>query len=473
MKINAEGGRAFGRGPRRPAGAQRPVFVSDATGVTATDPLALVEGRPRFSLATLARNLDNPFLSAEFPPDCPWEGVSRSDTPVAPPPPASSSVDDVRDAFRAAIRACIGDARVVAVMYSGGLDSTSVLAQAGEVCKADGRRLLALVWNLDDQFGMPTGQLAHRQLRAMDIPCELRVLPVSWRDLPEPEWSPLGIRLDYYTRLHRLMVDRAAEAGAEVLLTGVGGDEVLAAWQFLTPDLLAARRWRELRGYQVGMLRGGSPTEVLGEATALAVRRLSPQRSFDLYSGFAYGEFLQPLPAPVLTPPYQEIVHRAAVDWRQERMELFVSASQSWAEASLWDSIYPLAYAAHPVGVPIYEASPFLEPEFISFALGLPLVDRFHHSDAPPYHWYKPLHFRLLPPEYPAVAPRYKQSYSHIFREYQLDVLPDGELESVRLGLVEPRDKRDLDRVHSRLPAALRNVEVWIRGALAHGAEPC
>ena len=471
--MNAEGGCASGRGPLRPARAQSPVFVSDGTGRTAADPLALVEGRPRFALATLARNLDNPFLSAEFPPDCPWAGVSRVDSPVTPPPAGSSSVDDLTDAFRAAVRACIGDAAVVAVMWSGGLDSTGVLAHAAAICKEDGRRLLALVWNLDDQFGMPTGQLAHRQLRAMDIPCELRVLPVDWRDLPEPEWSPLGIRLDYYTRLHRLMVDRAAEAGAEVLLTGVGGDEVLAAWQFMTPQLIAARRWRELRGYEAGMVRGGSPAEVLGEAAALAALRMRPERSFDLYSGFAYAEFLRPLTAPVLTPAYQEVVHEAAVEWRRRRMELFVTAGQSWADASLWDSIYPLAYAAHPVGVPLYEASPFLEPDFIAYALGLPLVDRFHHSDAPPYHWYKPLHFRLLPPEYPSVAPRYKQSYSHIFREYQLDVLPDGELESVRLGLVEPRDKRDLDRVHSRLPAALRNVEVWIRGALAHGAEPC
>lgn len=473
MLNDVGGGRAFGRGPLRPSQAQRPLFVHGPTGRTGHDPVDLIDGRLRFSLAKLARNLDNPFLEAEFPPPCPWLDVSRVDSPVPPVPADSSSVSDLRDAFQTAIRGCVGDADVVAVMYSGGLDSTSVLVQAAEICKADGRRLLALVWNLDDQFGVPTGQLAHRQLKAMQVDCELHVLPVDWRSLPEPEWSPGGIRLDYYTRLHRAMVDRAVEAGAEVLLTGVGGDEVLAAWQFMTPQLAAARRWRELRGYQAGMLKGGSATEVLGELGALAARRLSPERSFDLYSGIAYGSFLQPLPVPVLRPDYRGIVREEAVRWRRDRLELFVDRGQTWADASLWDSVYPLAYAAHPTGVPIYEASPFLEPGFIEFALGLPLVDRFHYSDAPPYHWYKPLHFGLLPTAYRAVAPQYKQSYSHIFREYQLDVIPDGELESVRLGLVEPRDKRDLDRIHTRLPAALRNVEVWIRGALAYGAEPC
>lgn len=472
MPNKTGGGVALGGRPLRPQ-QQRPLFAADDTGRTGPDPLALVDGPPRFSLAKLARNLDNPFLEAEFPPECPWLGVSRIDTPVPPHQPDSSSVDDLADAFQDAIRACIGDAEVVAVMYSGGLDSTSVLVQTAKICQAEGRRLLAMVWNLDDQFGMPTGQLAHRQLKAMDVACELHVLPVDWRDLPEPEWTPLGMRLDYYTRLHRAMVDRAMDAGADVLLTGVGGDEVLAAWQFLTPQLIAARRWRDLRGYQIGMLKGGSPTEVIGEAGALAARRMAPERSFDLYSGIAYGSFLRPLPVSVLHPDHREHVHAAAVRWRRDRLETFVERGQSWADASLWDSIYPLAYSAHPVGTPIYEASPFLEPGFIQWALGLPLVDRFRHSDAPPYHWYKPLHFRLLPPEYTAVAPQYKQSYSHIFREYQLDMLPDDGLKAVELGLIEPYDKRDLDRIHSRLPAAVRNVEQWIRGALASGAQPC
>ncbi|WP_283133091.1 asparagine synthase-related protein [Rhizohabitans arisaemae] len=453
--------------------AQRPVFIADRTGETANDPLSLIDGTPRFSLEKIAINLENPFLEAEFPPACPWEGVSRLEEPVSGHRPGSSSVSDLRDAFRDAVKACIGEADVVAVMYSGGLDSTSVLVTAAEICRAEGRRLLAIVWNLDDQYGVPTGQLAHRQLKAMEVPCELKVMPVDWRSLPEPGWSPAGIRIDYYTRLHRAMVDLVAAEGAEVLLTGVGGDEVLAAWQFMTPDLVAARRWRDLRGYQLGFVKGDTVVELMAEVVSGGARALPPERSFDLYAAFAFGRQLRPLPSPVVTDRFRPVVEAAARRWRRARFERFAADRQTWSQASLWDSIYPLAYAAHPAGVPIYEASPFLEPSFIRYALGLPIADRFRYSKAPPYHWYKPLHFRLLPESYLAVAPTYKQSYSHIFREYELDMLPDDGLVSVDLGLVRPLDKRDLDRIHPRLPAALRNVEQWIRGALAFGAEPC
>lgn len=473
MTLTTEGGRPYPGGPPRPFSGQHPTFVSDATGVVSENPLDLVVGTPRFSLDKLATALDNPFLEAEFPPPCPWEGVSRVEVPVPTPRRDSSRALDLTDAFRSAVRSCIGDSGTVAVMYSGGLDSASVLVHTLAMCRAEGRRVIAFVWNLDDQFGVPTGQLTHRQVREMGLDCELRVLPVSWRHLPEPGWSPNGPRIDYYTRLHRLLVEEAVAAGAGVMLTGVGGDEVLAAWQFMTPSLIARRRWRDLHAYEQGMVAGGSTTEVLGEAAALAVHPLRGERAFDLYSALAYASFLTPLSRPVLTPRYAPVVRAAATAWLRARADLFAARKQTWAEASLWDSVYPLAYAAHPAGSSLVEASPFLEPDFVQWSLGLPLVERFRRTDGPMYHWYKALQLRLLPASYRAVAPTYKQSYSHIFRQYQLDVLPDDELVLTELGLLGRLDKRDLGRIHSRLPAALRNVEVWVRGALAAGAQPC
>jgi hypothetical protein len=452
---------------------QTQVFRHDRTGAVSPDPLRLIDGKPRFSLAKLAINLENPFLEAEFPPPCPWESVSRLESTVQPPPPGSSDTDQLTERFRAAVAECIGDAGVVAVMWSGGLDSTSVLVHADALCRRDGRRLLALVWNLDDQFGVPTGQLAHRQLAALDIRCELRVMPVDWRRLPEPDWTPAGVRLDYYTRLHRAMIDLAVAEGAGVLLTGVGGDEVLAAWQFMTPQLLRGRRWRDLRGYLHGFRLAGSSTETMGEAAAVLARIVPRSAAFTMYSAISYADWLRPRPMSVLREEYQPGVRDAARDWFQRRHQLFIDRRQTLAAASVWDSVYPLAFAAHPPGGPIPERSPFLSASFIRYGLGLPETERFGYDTDVPYHWYKRLHLKLLPEAYRSVAPRYKQSYSHIFREYQLDMLPDRRLAIAELGLIHAMDKRDLARVHVRLPAAVRNVEQWVRGALAMGAEPC
>jgi len=471
--VNDEGSHEMERGSLLVHQAQRPRFVSDATGEVDHDPLALAGDNPRFALDKLAVMLDNPFLEAEFPPPCPWQGVSRLEQPTTGGSADSSSEDDLRAAFSDAVRACIGDSDVVAVMYSGGLDSTAVLATAAKICADDGRRLLAMVWNLDDQFGVPTGQLAHRQLRAMGLTCELRILPVEWHSLPEPDWSPTGVRIDYYTRLHRGMIEAVMAEGGDVLLTGVGGDEVLAGWQFMSPDLIKARRWRDLAAYEWGFFKADTAVELVAETISGLAPRLSAERSFDLYSAFAYGPQFRPLPQSLITERFRPVVEEAARDWRRRRYDVFVDRRQTWSQASLWDSVYPLAYAAHPTGSPVYEASPFLEPAFIDFALGLPLVSRFRRLESPPYHWYKPLHRQLLPDTYWGVAPKYKQSYSHIFREYQLDMLADEPLVSVELGLVKPVDMRDLDRIHARLPSALRNVEQWIRGALAQGAQPC
>lgn len=446
-------------------------FVAD-DGRRGAHPLELADDHRSFSLLRLAKNLANPFLDAEFPPDCPWVGVRRFDVEPVLSRPGSTPVEQLPALFGDAVERCVGDAGTVAVMFSGGLDSASVLVHADQLCRRSGRRLIAFVWNLTDQFGVPTGQLAHRQIAALQIECDLVVMDTDWRELPDPKWSPHGPRLDYYTRLHHAMTERLIADGADVLLTGIGGDEVLGAWQFMTPDLVTARAWRKARAYLKGFAIGDDGVTVLAELLALG-RRLTPVDTyFDLYCGFGFTHRLRPLPQPILQPDYDDAVRELAAGWLRERRAEFRHRDQTWADASLYDSIYPLAHAAHPAGSPLRELSPFLDQEFIRLATGLPLTSRFH-AEGPAYHWYKNLHRRLLPVAYFDVAPTYKQSYSHIFREYQLDTMPAGDLACVDLGLVVPHDLRDLETLHPRLPAAVRNVELWLRGALDSGGRPC
>ncbi|MBN6051732.1 hypothetical protein JYK22_07275, partial [Nonomuraea sp. RK-328] len=426
----------------------------------------------RFSLERLALMLDGLPFEAEFPPECPWEGVTRHRPPLDLPPLGSSDESALDEEFAAAVSRCLGDAESAVVLLSGGMDSWAVFTYALRQARREGRRLSAVVWNLRDQFGKATAGLVHRQLQAVGITCDLHVVPAEWRELPEPDWSPLGPRHDYYTRLHQATVDHAHAVGATVLLSGQGGDEVLGAWNHLSSSLARGRRWRDLRRYLAAFGRADSLVEVAGEAAALVARRLPPETSFQLYVATALRDVVNSGRPSVLTDVHREAVRDWTEDWLTTRFAAFRAEGGDWATASLRDSIFPWAYDAHPLGAPIRQRSPFVDETFLRYAFGLPPGSRFRAEGPYPYQWYKALHLRLLPPELRPLLPEYKQSYSDAFRRYVLDVLPEGPLLVEELGLIRPMDRLDLEKVHPRLPIVVRNVERWVAGALEAGAEP-
>lgn len=329
-----------------------PLYSRTEDGALDGDPLRLAAPAKRFSLERLALLLDGLPFEAEFPPECPWEGVVRHRPPLDLPPLGTSDESALREEFAAAVSRSLGDAESAVVLLSGGMDSWAVFVQAWEQTRREGRRLGAVVWNLRDQFGKATASLVHRQLRAVGISCDLHVLPAEWRALPEPRWSPLGPRHDYYTRLHQATVDHAHDIGATVVLSGQGGDEVLGAWNHLSASLARGRRWRDLRHYLAAFGRGDSVVEVAGEAAALAARRLPPQTSFQLYVATALRDVVNSGRPSVLTDVYRDSVAGWVEDWLAARFASFQEAGCDWATASLRDSIFPWAYDAHPLGAP-------------------------------------------------------------------------------------------------------------------------
>lgn len=449
-----------------------PLYTRTEDGALDRDPMRLLTPPRRFSLERLALLLDGLPFEAEFPPECPWEGVVRHRPPLDLSPLGSSDASALGEEFAAAVSRCLGDAESAVVLLSGGMDSWAVFVHAWRQAQREGRRLSAVVWNLRDQFGKATAALVHRQLRALDISCDLHVLPAEWQALPEPAWSPLGPRHDYYTRLHQATVDHAASIGAGVLLSGQGGDEVLGAWNHLSASLVRGRRWHDLRRYLAAFGRGDSLVEVAGEAAAVAARRLPAHLSFQLYVATALREVINSGRPSVLTDVYRESVGDWTQRWLADRFTSFQEAGGDWTTASLRDSIFPWAYDAHPLGAPIRQRSPFVDEPFVRYAFGLPPASRFRAEGPYPYQWYKALHLRLLPAELRPLLPGYKQSYSDAFRRYVFDVLPEGPLLIGELGLIRPMDRLDLERIHPRLPIVVRNVERWVAGALEAGAEP-
>src|SRR5581483_8277918 len=103
-----------------------PVYLRPEDGQTSPNPLPLLGSHPTFSLRKLALELSPPALVGEFHPESPWLGITRL-RPSIKWPQATYNPDDICTRFRKSVATSIGDASTIAVLASGGLDSTAIL----------------------------------------------------------------------------------------------------------------------------------------------------------------------------------------------------------------------------------------------------------------------------------------------------------------------------------------------------------
>lgn len=188
----------------------------------------------------LGRRIDPDALAASLCDDAPidpertlFEGVESELLPdafgaaPAEEPPITDmrrALDRVREAVLDAVEDAIGDAHVVGVNASGGVDSSIVLACASDVMRRRGGKVVAL----PIAFGGPGDDRPH--LRAMQEALGVDVIAVSPGD-GASFLHALADGLDGAPMLWpfaptQLASLRAAEElGIERVLTGVGGDE--------------------------------------------------------------------------------------------------------------------------------------------------------------------------------------------------------------------------------------------------------
>src|SRR5207244_873446 len=136
------------------------------------------------------------------------------------------------------ISGLIGDASVVAVSLSGGLDSFAVLDAVSRQASRE-RRLVAVVGDLVDDQGRSSAALAQSWIDRAGIDCELQIVPGNHR---EPiQWRPQGPCFAAHAELASAISVAAAAADATILLTGDGSDELLGAPRFLLASLPGLR----------------------------------------------------------------------------------------------------------------------------------------------------------------------------------------------------------------------------------------
>jgi asparagine synthase (glutamine-hydrolysing) len=444
----------------------RPPLYQAHTGEHGQAPGPLLPPRPGYSLAKLAAYFTGPPLYRDFRPDCPWTGIQVARQPP-PAPGAGGDVLAFRLAFRDAVRQAVGGHGCVAVAFSGGMDSAAVLHAAAGICARDGRRLVAVTIDADDDDGRSTMRVARAVIDALQAGCELLPVDPAAPGWAEPAWTPHGPRFDSEPRQHTALAETASRAGAGVLLHGLGADQLLRAPRFLTGELLAAGRPSAAARFLADR-RGDR--ELRGELAALPARSrplsLATAPGATAYLAFARRDLCEDV-APVLTPA----AARAARQWLAGAAAGLRAGHarerRSWATAAAVDALFPADPLEPSTGLP--EIAPFFTPAVAASAWRIRVTDRYDQTLPTAYFRSKALVLGLLPGQVQqALIGRRQRSYRAFSRYWQAEGGSAPRLEE--LGLVRPDW---LTHCRSAFDAAMVHAcERWVTGAEQRGAAP-
>lgn len=147
--------------------------------------------------------------------------------PLDTRPPARTvgeAAERVHDVIARTIETTVGSAKRVAVLASGGLDSSTVLSLTQEIMQRRGGSVFAVAID----FGGPGDDRPHMEALAAHLRCEvIRVSPTDGAEHLEPIWTGIDAApmLWPFSSVQLELFRRARAAGAECVLTGVGGDD--------------------------------------------------------------------------------------------------------------------------------------------------------------------------------------------------------------------------------------------------------
>ena len=422
----------------------------DASGRVAKNPLALTGLHPHVDVAGLARLFTGPALIGEFLPSSFWTGIEL----VWSPPIPQLSGASLADVFANAVAELCESAETVGISLSGGLDSAAVLWHVLKLRPK--RRIVVFVVDLTDDAGVLTSTMARRILCDLNANAELIVVdPSQVQDWPT--WSDIGPRLDALPRLNNVVASKALADGIDVLLSGNGADELLAVPSFATPEV--ARRWglRGLRQYLTDV--SSTPAGRIGEILTVACRLLPPKVRARAYWAANWPQLCTPMVSDVVPEPLRQEVRAWTDEWIRNSITEHSAKLRSWAYADAMDTFWPRAFV--PPAGPIPEASPFLHPNVVSAALGIPIADRYDPFRDDAYHRCKSLVVHLFPESIRELLPTRKQYYTAALAE-----LMTGNIEvplAHAAGIVDSHVLADDKDIATRMTAVA--VEAWLTGA--------
>ena len=401
--------------------------------------------------------LSKPVLYWEFHPASVWHALEwrRPLPPREAFPPTGPAFISL---FENAVEQCVGRAERVAVALSGGLDSAAVLHHASRISTRRRLKLSALIIAADDDAGRSNVPIATMLAKLLAPDADIHVVEDGPTG-PVCLWDPVGPRLDASVFGRVAANDLAQRLGAEVILTGLGADELLGAPKYLLPALL--RRPAEAVRY-VRDLRGVTPASAAAlELTAVLSRLASRSAAAKLYWSLNNPEVCATEPSPVLSSVYGEVAEAWTRQWLENSIG---SESADWSQRDAYDAVYP--YDALASSGPVPETSPYLEPGFFGAAMAIPTHKRYSSRYASGYHRRKCLVLSLLPDGLVPVLPATKQLFSADIRRGRARVreVIGSPTRCLELGLI-----RDGVHMTGRESAMVTAIEGWIRSAEAQG----
>jgi len=255
------------------------------------------------------------------------------------------------------------------VFLSGGLDSTTVAAEAERICRSGGRTYRVTAQSLDYRplFEDQEGEEARRVADYLKIPFELlqggQSEPFSGWDapgfpLPEPKHEPFQV---LHVERHR----RASEI-ARVALSGDGGDDILLG---------------QAGPYLLNQLKKGRPITAIAELASLIwnTRKL-PVLGLGIRSGILgrFGQRPDKLTLPDWLRP--DFVTRLRLQDRLRDLQHKPKSehpNHPWAYAMLTGPFWPNVLEGEDAawsGVPLEVRAPLLDRRMVRFLLRVPAI---------------------------------------------------------------------------------------------------
>ncbi|WP_433269489.1 asparagine synthase-related protein [Actinosynnema sp. CS-041913] len=410
------------------------------------------------SRSRLALWLAPPAVYGEFGPVSPVVGgPSLVDYPPWPSP--DHRRHDLRTEFAACVRRIAGDREGVGVALSGGLDSLAVLVTLHRLVGRE-RKIVALVTELVDDTGRSNVPVVLRLVAGLGLTCELKVFDRDRLPRGPVAWSARGPRLEAVPTANQVIAEEAEAAGASVVLTGYGADEVLGSVRFLAAELALRGMLGRARGYARDSVFA-SRKALSFEAMAAGARMLPRKLRAETYFAAGCAALCGARPSTALSGPYRDLVSDWTRSWVDNVLRLHAEHHRSWATMEAWERLFPIHPMHSPGPVPVVDT--FLDREFLEAACRLPL-ERRHDAGYPHAYWREKAQvLRLLPTAALPLLPRRKQVFHTELTSLSAERLDAPCLEEAgilrRAALAREDDILVRDRI--------RAVESWLGEALS------
>jgi len=333
-------------------------------------------------------------------------------------------------------------------------------------CKNKGKKCIAITAEMFDDKKESCGLHSQKILQTFNIDCKHIIFtPKTTSSL---YWSETGIRAEAMPNAVQEMANLAKIHNAEVILSGVGADSILACPKYLTHIFLSKRRYKHMFRYLSDIAISGF-WGIRREFSSLFANRLSPYSNAKAYMALSDADLCDVEVNQHLNEPYRTNINTWSKKWLISNIELLMKHHYSWAKMeviSMLEMYDPLS----PSGS-IQHINPYENAEIVKVSTEIPLEFRYNPLLQSPYLRHKALVVSLIDEKYKKKLPQYKKTFKDTIMKHSADTYsyPKTLLATGMLcnNFIE---KFNIDDVYgNNMLARITMLDMWLEEALKRG----